>query len=125
MKIGRRVCLVSLERSEIPTFDSNSAELDLMQLLEERPYGHTFFSSTIPILEHGACKTPRRRRKRPVAIVYRSGREIKVLKYDQVLHALRDVAERSGRNPKYFALHSLRIGGPSTLAAGGNVSESE
>ncbi|CAB1109801.1 unnamed protein product [Ectocarpus sp. CCAP 1310/34] len=54
---------------------------------------------------------------------YRSGQEVKVLKYDQALRALREIVERSGRNPKDFALHSLRIGGASTLAAGGAVSE--
>ena len=54
---------------------------------------------------------------------YRSGREEKVLKHDQALRALREIVERSGREPKDFALHSLRIGGASTLAAGGEVSE--
>ena len=52
---------------------------------------------------------------------YRSGREVKVLKYDQALRALREIVESSGRNPQEFALHSLRIGGASTLGAGGDV----
>ena len=54
---------------------------------------------------------------------YRSGREVKVWKYDQALRAFREIVEKSGRNPKEFALHSLRIGGASTLAAGGDVSD--
>ena len=54
---------------------------------------------------------------------YRCGREVKVMKYNQALQALREIVERTGRNPKEFALHSLRIGGASTLAAGGYVSE--
>ena len=38
--------------------------------------------------------------------------------------ALKDIVEKSGRDPpKDFALHSLRIGGPSALAAGGEVSD--
>ncbi|CAN0546928.1 unnamed protein product, partial [Laminaria digitata] len=35
----------------------------------------------------------------------------------------REVVEKSGRNLKEYALHSLRIGSASTLAAGGDVSE--
>ena len=34
-----------------------------------------------------------------------------------------EIVEKAGRDPKDFALHSLRIGGSSTLAAGGEVSE--
>ena len=52
---------------------------------------------------------------------YRSGREVRVWKYDQALRAFRGVVENSGGDPKEFALHSLRIGGASTLAAGGDV----
>ena len=52
---------------------------------------------------------------------YHSGREIRVHKYDQALRALREVVEKSGGDPKELALHSLRIGGASTLAAGGDV----
>ena len=44
-------------------------------------------------------------------------------KYDQALGAIREIVKKSGREPKDFALHSLRIGGASTLAAGGDVSE--
>lgn len=54
---------------------------------------------------------------------YRSGREVRVVKYSQALRAFREVVENAGRNPKDFALHSLRIGGASTLAAGGDISE--
>ena len=54
---------------------------------------------------------------------YRIGREVKVLKYGQALQAFREIVKKSGRDPKGFALHSLRIVGASTLAAGGEVSE--
>ena len=54
---------------------------------------------------------------------YRSGREVRVVKFNQALREFREVGENAGRNPKDFALHSLRIGGASTLAAGGNISE--
>ena len=40
---------------------------------------------------------------------YRCGREVKVMKYNQALQALREIVERTGRNPKEFALYSLRI----------------
>ena len=49
----------------------------------------------------------------------RIGREVKVLKYGQALQAFREMVKKSGRDPKDSALHSLRIGGGSTLAAGG------
>ena len=39
------------------------------------------------------------------------------------LHAFREVMEKSGRDPREFALHSLRIGGASTLAPGRDVSD--
>ena len=35
----------------------------------------------------------------------------------------REIVEKSGRNPKELALHSLRIDGASTLTAGGDVSD--
>ena len=54
---------------------------------------------------------------------YRCGREVKVMKYNQAFKALREIVERTGRDPKEFALRSLRIGGASALAAGGHVSE--
>ena len=54
---------------------------------------------------------------------YRIGLEVKVLKYSQALQAFREIVKKSGRDPKDLALHSLRIGGASTLAAAGEVSE--
>ena len=54
---------------------------------------------------------------------YRSGGQVHVWKYDQALRAFREVVEKSGRDPREFALHSLRIGGASALAAGGDVSD--
>ena len=39
------------------------------------------------------------------------------------MRALRETVAQSGRNPDEFALHSLRIGGASVLAAGGDVPE--
>ena len=53
---------------------------------------------------------------------YRSGHEVKVLNYTEALRALREVVEKSGRDPRDFALHSLRIGGMSTMCAGGELS---
>ena len=50
---------------------------------------------------------------------YRIGREVKVLKYGQALQAFREIAKKSGRDPKDFALHSLRIGGVPPLRLGG------
>ena len=44
-------------------------------------------------------------------------------KYGQALQAFRDIVKKSGRDPNDLALHSLLIGGASTLAAGGEVSE--
>ena len=55
--------------------------------------------------------------------LYRLGKHVRVWGYGQALRALREVVEKSGRNPKEYALHSLRIGSASTLAAGGDVSE--
>lgn len=46
-----------------------------------------------------------------------------MVKYSQALRALRDLVVKVGRNPKDFALNSLRIGGASTLAAGVDISE--
>ena len=45
------------------------------------------------------------------------------VKYDQVLRELREIVERSWRNTDEYVLHSLRSGGASTLAAGGEVLE--
>ena len=46
-----------------------------------------------------------------------------MLKYGQALQAFREIVKKSGRDPKDFTLHSQWIGGASTLAAGGEVSE--
>ena len=42
---------------------------------------------------------------------YRISLEVKVLKYGQALEAFIVIVKKSGRDPKDFALHSLRIGG--------------
>lgn len=54
---------------------------------------------------------------------YRSGREVRILKYDQALHALRENVDKFEETPKECAFHLLRIGGASTLTGGGNLSE--
>ncbi len=54
---------------------------------------------------------------------YQCGREVKVLNYTEALRAVREVAENAGREPGDFALHSLRIGGMSTMCAGGRISD--
>ena len=46
-----------------------------------------------------------------------------MVRYGRVLRAIKEVVAESGRNPDEFALHSLRIGGATTLAAGGDISE--
>lgn len=53
----------------------------------------------------------------------RSVGPVRMWEYGQALRALREVDKQSGRNPKEYALNSLRIGGASTLATGGNMSE--
>ena len=55
--------------------------------------------------------------------IYRRGGKAHVSKYDQALRAFLEVVEKSRRDPREFALHSLRIGGASTLAAGRDVSD--
>ena len=54
---------------------------------------------------------------------YRSGNGVRVWGYGQAMRALREIVAQSGRKPDVFALHSLRIGGASVLAAGGDVPE--
>ena len=46
-----------------------------------------------------------------------------MFKRGKATESLREVVEKPGRNPKDFALHSLRIAGPPALAAGGKVSD--
>ena len=49
------------------------------------------------------------------------------MRYGRALRAVKEVVAESGRNldefADEFALHSLRIGGATTLAAGGDISE--
>ena len=54
---------------------------------------------------------------------YNCGKSVRVLRYDHALQAFRDIVANAGRRPEHFALHSLRIGGATSLAAGGDVSE--
>ena len=56
---------------------------------------------------------------------YRIGNEVRVLKYGQTLQAFREILKKSGRDPKDFALHFLRIGEglPPLRLGGGEVSE--
>ena len=56
----------------------------------------------------------------PLASFRESGR-VAVWSYGQALRALREVVAKSRQDPAEFALHSLRIGGASRLAAGGGV----
>ena len=54
---------------------------------------------------------------------YRCGMSSRVVRYGRALRAIKELVAKSGRNPDEFALHSLRIGGVTTLAAGGDISE--
>lgn len=54
---------------------------------------------------------------------YRSGRAVRVARYSAALRAVREVVAKSGRNPQEYALHSLRIGGATALASGGDIAE--
>ena len=55
---------------------------------------------------------------------YNCGKSVRVLRYGHALRAFRDIVANAGRCPDHFALHSLRIGGATTLlAAGGDVPE--
>ena len=46
-----------------------------------------------------------------------------MLRYGHALRAFRDIVANAGRRPEHVALPSLRIGGATTLAAGGDVPE--
>ena len=48
---------------------------------------------------------------------------VRLLRYGHALRAFRDIVANAERRPEHFALHSLRIGGATTLAAGGDVPE--
>ena len=54
---------------------------------------------------------------------YRQSENVVVWSYGHALRALREVMAESGQDPAKFALHSLRIGGASRLAARGGMSE--
>ena len=54
---------------------------------------------------------------------YRFGSSVRAVRYARALRAVKEVEAESGHNPDEFALHSLRIGGVTTLAAGRDISE--
>ena len=54
---------------------------------------------------------------------YRCDKSVRVVRYSPALRAIKQLVAKSGRNPDEFALHSLRIGGTTTLAARGELSE--
>ena len=54
---------------------------------------------------------------------YNCGKSVRVLRYGHALRAFRDIVANAGHRPEHLALHSLRIGGAATLAAGGDVPE--
>ena len=54
---------------------------------------------------------------------YRSDDGVRVWGCGQAMRALREIVAQSRRNRDEFAIHSLRIGGASVLAAGGAVPE--
>ena len=58
----------------------------------------------------------------PLCSFRKQGR-VGVLGYRRALKALRQIVEQAGDNPKEFGLHSLRIGGATTMAAGGEISD--
>jgi len=49
--------------------------------------------------------------------------EVAVLGYRRALKALRQIVGQEGYNPMDFGLHSLRIGGATAMAAGGEISD--
>ena len=54
---------------------------------------------------------------------YICGKSVRVLRHGHALRAFRDIVANAGRRPEHFALHLLRIGGATTLAAVGDVPE--
>ena len=54
---------------------------------------------------------------------YTCGSVVRVWRHGQALRALREVVVQSGGEPSAFALHSLRIGAATKLAAGGDVQD--
>jgi len=80
-------------------------------------------------LQEGAVRARTRDEVRGPRSGYRTGggtvalmRQVKAFRYGKATKALRDKVEKSGRDPRLFALHSIRIGGTSTMAAGGDIS---
>ena len=53
---------------------------------------------------------------------YGSGNSVR-MKYSRARRAIKELVAKSGRSPDEFSLHSLRIGGATTLAAGGDIPE--
>ena len=56
---------------------------------------------------------------------YNCGKSARVLRYGHALRAFRDIVANAGRRPEHFAYHSFRIGGATTLTAGGDVPKVE
>ena len=54
---------------------------------------------------------------------YQCGKAVRAFRYGRALRAVKEVVAESDRNPDEFAPHPLRIGGATTLAAGGDISE--
>ena len=54
---------------------------------------------------------------------YNCGKSVRVLRYGLALRAFRDIVANAGHRPEHFSLRSLRIGGATTLAAGGDFPE--
>ena len=54
---------------------------------------------------------------------YRCGNSVRVARYSRAFRSIKELVAKFRRNPDEFALHSLRIGGVTTLAAGGDISE--
>ena len=54
---------------------------------------------------------------------YRSDKSVRVVRCCRALRAINGLMANSGRNLDEFALHSLRIGGATILAVGGDISE--
>ena len=72
------------------------------------------FMSCIPDLSDHAPLSP-----------YRCGKSVKVVRYGRALEAIKELEAKSGHNPDDFALHSLRVGGATSLAAGGQIPKRE
>ena len=46
-----------------------------------------------------------------------------MVRSSRALGAIKELVAKFGRNPDGFALHSLRVGGKTTIVAGGDISE--